>query len=174
MKRDKQEIKKESLDRASDIEKEYVMPILELTTEEKNIFAKSLATGKPFSKIFVNKKNPDFYITIREKTKKEGEIIGRSLDRAMESHKILNWVEYAHLYNSASLYYQVDSINGIEQHKEYPAGLYDDFDVMGAMERSPINEWNGSQVYIAMGWLFQFNNALMEVAREAFDDINFS
>ena len=174
MKKNKQEIKEEATSRYEDIQKEYVLPEIAFTEEDKDQFARSLATGHPFSKDFSSEKYPDFVLTIRDKTKKEGEIIGRSLDRAMEDHRILNWVEYTHIYNSVSLYYQIEAINGIPQHKEYPAGLYDSFDVMSALERSPISEWNSSQTYIAMGWLFQFNNALMEVAREAFENVNFS
>jgi len=173
-----QEIKEEALAKNdAELQKnnlEKPLPKLKLSDDELDIFAKSLATGKPFSKKFFHPQAVDFVLELRDKTKKEGEIIGRSLDRSMDSKKILNWVEYTHAFNMVSLYYQIESINGITHNREYPESVYKNFDVLDAMERSPIADWTSSQIYIAMGFMFQFNQALLEVSQRAFDDENFS
>ena len=137
-------------------------------------FAKSLATGVPFSKKFSHPKASNFVLEFRDKTKKEGDLIGRSLDRAMESKKILNWVEYTHAFNMVSMYYQLESINGVKHIRDYPESVYKEFDVLDAMEKSPISQWTSSQVYVAMGFMFQLNQALLEASKEAFGDENFS
>jgi hypothetical protein len=175
---DKQEIKEEALSKSrtspqqEDIEKP--LPKIKFSEEEMEEFALSLATGKPFSKSFSHPKAPNFVLEFRDKTKKEGDLIGRSLDRLMEAKKILNWVEYTHAFNMASVYYQLESVNGIPNVKEYPESIYKEFDVLEAIEKSVISQWTSSQVYIAMGFMFQLNQALLEASKEAFGDENFS
>ena len=168
----KQEIKEEAIKNSQQVEQKP-LPKITLTEMELDEFAKSIATGKPFSRVFDNKKIPNFKLTIRDKTRKESEIITRCLDRETERKKILNWVEYNHTFNTLSLYYQVDAINGVEHVREYPKSVYDDFDALSAMEKSPVSSWNASQLYIAMGYMFQFNAALMEASQSAFDLENF-
>lgn len=165
-------VKTRTTPQQDDLEKP--LPKIKLSEEEVEAFAKSLATGKPFSKKFSHPKCPDFVLELRDKTKREGDIIGRSLDRAMDSKKILNWVEYTHAFNMVSVYYQLESINGIPHNREYPESVYKEFDVLEAAERSPIAQWTSSQVYVAMGFMFQLNQALLEVSKEAFGDENFS
>jgi len=173
-----QEIKEEAVEKEA-VEKqkddlEKPLPKLKLSEDELNEFALSLATGKPFSKKFSHPKAPDFVLEFRDKTKRESEIIGRSLDRAMESKKILNWVEYTHAFNTVSVYYQLESINGVAHNRNYPNSVYDEFDVLEALEKSPVAQWTSAQLYVAMGFMFQLNQALLEVSKEAFENENFS
>ena len=173
-----QEIKEEAASKIrttpqqDDLEKP--LPKIKLSDDELEAFAQSLASGKPFNKKFSHPKAPNFVLEFRDKTKREGDFIGRSLDRSMESKKILNWVEYTHAFNMVSVYYQLESINRVPHHREYPENVYKEFDVLDALEKSPISQWTSSQVYVAMGFMFQLNQALLEAAKEAFGNENFS
>jgi hypothetical protein len=151
------------------------LPALKLSDDEKDYFVECIATGKPFQKEFVyGKGQSKFKVVLKDRTKKEGEIIGRALDREMNAGKILNWTEYNHLYNSACLYYQLERINGVEQVREYPTSVYAEFDLLSAIERASMSQWTNAQLYIAMGFVFQFNKAVLEISQEAFSDPNFS
>jgi hypothetical protein len=178
MAKKKQEIKEEAAIKTQEMKREddlkEPLPKILLTEEEMNQFASSLATGIPFKKSFAHPKAPEFVLVFRDKTKKESEIIGRSLDRAFDDKKILNWTEYTHAFNVVSIYYQLESINKIPHVREYPATTFAPFDVMDAVERSPVAQWTSSQLYVAMGFMFQFNQALLEASKEAFSNENFS
>jgi hypothetical protein len=150
------------------------LPELELTEEEQDKFSKCLGLGVPYSKEFFHPSASEFKVVLRDKTKKEGEIIGRALDRAMNKGTILNWVEYTHLFNTTSLYYQLDAINGIEHVRHYPESVYDEFNLLAELEKSVISTWTASQLYIVMGFMFQFNKAILKLSAKAFTPENFS
>ena len=150
------------------------MPELIFSEKDEDEFVECVATGRPFSKTFEFGKTKKFRLRLKDRSKKVSEIIGRSLDIAMEDKKILNWVEYTHMYNSACLYYQTEAINGIEHIRLYPKSVFEPFDLISAMEKSPINDWTSAQLYVGMGFMFQFNQALSKLSQKAFTSQNFS
>jgi hypothetical protein len=154
---------------------EKPLPLLKLSEEERTKFIECVVSGEPFCKEFsFGEGEKKFTLVIRDKTKRENEIISRALDRAMDAKKIINYTEYTHAYNMASLYYQIGSINGVEHVAEYPENIYAPFDLLSEMEKSPIAEWSSAQTYIAFGFMTQLNQAILRTSQEAFETQNFS
>jgi hypothetical protein len=173
MNQEKQQIKEEAANHLKD-QLERPIPVLKLTEKELDEFANSLATGIPFSRVFKNEKIKNFSIKLRDKTKRESDLIVRFLDRCLDSKKISNMVEYNNLFHNLSLYYQTEEINGVKQVREYPANPYDDFDILAALEKSPISNWTASQYYIVLGYMFQLNAAILDAAQKVLDVENFT
>lgn len=150
------------------------LPKLEITDKDRDLYAKCLATGDTFKQKFENSKLK-INIELRDKTKKETDIIGRQVDKVYNDGLLYSVQEYINLFNLGCLYYQLSSINGVEQTKEYPDSVWNmkDFNLLSVIDKSPIGSLSSSNLYIYMGMMTQFNQKLYDLAKEAFD-INFT
>jgi hypothetical protein len=150
------------------------LPRLEITDKDRDIYAECLSTGNVYRQKFENEKLK-IKIEIKDKTKKETDIISRQVDKIYNDGLLYSVQEYINLFNLGCLYYQLSSINGVEQIKEYPSSVWDmkDFNLLEVIDRSPIGSLPSSTLYILMGMMTQFNQKLYDLAKEAFDP-NFS
>lgn len=165
-----QAIKEEFEKTKSSTSDSYNLPKLEITEADRDQYALCLGTGAPFQQRF-SKPEFKFSVTLRDKTKREGDIISRQLDLAANQGKILSMAEYTNSYNLACLYYQLDEINQVPQHRQYPKDIYDmkDFNLQVIIDNhSALGNMTSSQIYLMIGWMTQLNQKLMEISREAF------
>ena len=146
----------------------YQLAKLEVTEQDRNLYAECLVNGTPFSYSFVNSPiNAKF----RDRTKRETDIIGRQTDRAYNEGKILSPAEYANQFNLGCLYYQLEEINGILQHREYPKSVWDmkDFNLFSEIDQGYIGGLNSSVLFTLMGMMTQFNQKLYDLSKEVLD-----
>jgi len=148
--------------------KNYQLPKLPITDEDRDEFARCLHSGRPFHTKFDAAPPFGISITLRDKTKREGDIISRQMDYAFNEKKILSIDEYSHLYNLGCLYYQLEEMNGVRQNRACPLNQWDmkSFDLLGEIDRSPIGEMTSTQIYIMISMMTQFNEKLFNLAKE--------
>lgn len=154
--------------------KQYNLPSLKITEEDKDLYAKCLVSGTPYFERFAKEKF-GINIVFRDKTKKEGDIISRQLDSAANKGIILSQAEYTNSYNLGCLYYQMEELNGVVQVREYPKSLYDqsDFNLLQKIDESYLGSVTSAMVYLLMGMMTQFNEKILSLSREVLDP-NFS
>ena len=152
----------------------FKLPKLEITDRDRDLYAECLATGNTFKQKFENEKLK-INIELRDKTKRETDIIGRQVDKIYNDGLLYSVQEYVNLFNLGCLYYQLESINGVTQTREYPDSVWDmkDFNLLSAIDKSHIGSLSSSNLYVMMGMMTQFNQKLYDLAKEAFD-VNFS
>lgn len=160
-----------SIDGAQDINKaELKLPPLKITDADKETYLKCVVNGQPFSHTFDNEKL-GLKIVIRDKTKKETDIISRQIDKSYSDGNIYSLVEYTNLFNMGCLYYQLEEVNGVTQNREYPESAWNmkDFNLMEAIDKSPIGSMSSSVLFMLMALMSQFNQKLYGLAMEAVD-----
>jgi hypothetical protein len=152
----------------------FKLPKLETTEKDRDMYAECLATGNVFRQKFENKKLK-LNIEFKDKTKRETDIISRQVDKIYNDGLLYSVQEYINLFNLGCLYYQLASVNGVEQIKEYPASVWEmkDFNLLSVIDKSYVGSLSSSNLYILMGMMTQFNQKLYDLAKEAFD-VNFS
>jgi hypothetical protein len=146
------------------------LPKLEISNDDRDLYAECIATGKVFSQKFENEKLK-IKVEFKDKTKKETDIISRQVDKIYNDGLLYSVQEYINLFNLGCLYYQLSHINGVKQNHEYPANVWDmkDFNLTSVIDASPIGSLPSSTLYILMGMMTQFNQKLYDLAKEAFN-----
>lgn len=146
------------------------LPDLEIREIDRNLYAECVVNGSPFYQVFKNDAL-NFSVIIRDKTKRESDIIARQTDKSYNDGKLYSVVEYTNTFNIGCLYYQLEEYNGVKQNREYPANVWDmkDFDLLSVIDKSTIGQASSSMMYILMGMLSQFNKKLYSLALEILD-----
>jgi len=152
------------------------IPDLKISEEDKDRFVDSLASGEPYVENFTLAVGKGLSIQMRDKTKKEGDIISRKLDQMHNDGQVLSAVEYGNLYNIACLYYQLQTVNGVVQNRAYPENIWkiQDFDLFGIIDQSFIGGLTSSSIFVFMAAMNQMNKKLFRLAAGVFDAENFS
>lgn len=150
----------------------YQLSRLPVTEEDRNLYTECLANGTPFFHIF---DRAPLNVKLRDRTKRETDIVGRQTDKAYNDGKILSPAEYANQFNLGCLYYQLEEVNGIIQYREYPKSVWDmkDFDLFEKIDSSYVGKLTSSVLFTLMGMMTQFNQKLFDLSREVLDG-NFS
>lgn len=146
------------------------LPDLEVTEKDKERFLECVTSGTPFSQSFEHKSS-SLNVVLRDKTKKESEIISRQLDKAYNDGHIYSIAEYTNLFNMGCLYYQLDAINGVKQNRQYPDSIWNmkDFNLMDAIDQSPIGSMSSSVLFLMMAMMSQLNRKLYVLAMGVVD-----
>ena len=148
----------------------YTLPRLLISEEDKDLYIQCLATGKPF---YQEMKNEEYKLDLifRDKTKKEGDIVSRQIDMLMQSGQILSAAEANSLFNLGCLYYQLQSINGVPQIREYPESVWNmkDFSLPAVIEKSFLGQASSTYIFVVVCMMSQFNNKLLDLSRRVLD-----
>lgn len=149
---------------------EIRLPRLPVTDADRDAYLKCVVNGEAFRHEFKNEKL-GVNIVLRDKTKRETDIISRAMDKLYNDGKILSVVEYTNTFNVACLYYQLEEFNGVVQNRAYPASVWDmkDFDLLAEIDKSPIGNVSSSVLFVLMAMMSQFNQKLYRLAMEAVD-----
>lgn len=152
----------------------YVLPMLIISDDDKTKYAQSLATGVPFFEAF-EYGDIGLKIVLRDKTKRETDIVSRQIDFHYNKGTVLSAGEYTSLFNLGCLYYQLEEVNGVKQTREYPKSTWDmgDFNILDCIDKSSFGESSSTYSYVLVCIMAQFNNKLLDLAKGVFDP-NFS
>ena len=149
---------------------ELRLPKLEITDDDKERYLQCVVNGTPFMQEFEDQKLK-LKVVLRDKTKKETDIISRQLDKTYNEGNIYSAVEYTNLFNVACLYYQLEEFNGVKQNRDYPVSVWDmkKFNLMESIDKGPLGSISSSALFVLMAMMSQFNHKLYALAMEVID-----